>query len=418
MAKGTTLNQLLSIAVFASLLLATEHASANGFRNPPGSASAIGLDGAKSVLVDDVTAISVNPANLTQLKKPTASATITFIETGATFTSPMGQKSEARSTLKTLPNIHAAIPLGDGDMVFGLGITTPYGQSIEWSKGSSLPYFSEMVMVDISPTLAAKLSDKLSIGASLDIYTSELELKQLIPWAMVTGNPAAPMGAVTLEGDGMAVGATLAMTWNLTEKQHVAVIYRSPFDIDYEGDTRVSNIPAPLAPVASADTDFETTFKFPTVASLAYAIDLTDTVTVCAEIEWVEFSRFETLPLDVGANNGLGLFPSEIPQNWDDIWTYGAAASWAYSDSIEVRGTYRYMESPIPDMTLAPTLPDGDKHTLGLGVGWQGERQGVDLAYIYSIIEDRDISENQNPMYQGSYELDSHIVSVSYSRSL
>jgi len=390
----------------------------HAFRNPPASSSGIALDGAKSVMVDDVSAVSINPANLTGLDAPTVGVSVTFIEANASYTSPLGMSADTRNTLKILPDIFAATPLGDSGIVFGLGVTTPYGQSVEWAKESTLPYFTEMIMVDIAPSLAMKLGDSISAGAGLDFYQSQFQLKQLYPWSLATGNPADGVGSVNLKGDGMAAGVSLGVTLDVTDAQRIAVVYRSPFDMDYEGDSRLNGIPGALAPVVSAKTDFETTIKFPTVASLGYALDISDTVTIGAEVEWIEFSRFDSLPVDLGANGALGLFPTEVVQDWDDVWTYGLAGSWQCSDAMVLRGSYRFLESPIPDTTLAPTLPDADKHTIGIGVGWQGKRQSVDLGYTYTIADDRDVTPAENPQIPGSYELDSHIISMAYACSL
>ena len=407
----------LACAIFIAAAC-TQTASANAFRNPPGSSSAIALDGAKSVMVDDASALSINPANLTKIDRPAAMVSFTFIDADATFKSPLGFEADTRNTFKTLPNIYIATPLDGGRIVAGVGITTPYGQSVEWSKESTLPFFTEMILVDIAPTLAFKLSDTVSIGGGFDFYLSQLQTKQLVPWSAVTGNPAAPTGESNLKGDGMDVGATMGISWNVTEKQHLAAVYHSAFDITYEGDTRVSNIPAELALFVKGRTDFESEIKFPAIASIGYAIDITETVTIGTEIEWIEYSRFKTLPIDLGANSSLGLFPDQIPQKWDDIWTYGFSGKWQYNEAIVLRGSYKYLESPIPDMTAAPTLPDGDKHTVGIGIGWKGERQSVDAGYTYSFIDDRKVTENQNPMYIGEYEMNSHIFSIAYSYAL
>jgi len=406
------------VCISVILTTCTQIATANAFRNPPGSASALALDGAKSVMVDDISSLSVNPANLTKTDKPTALVSFTFINAESTFISPLGFDADTRDSLKTLPNIYIATPLKGDTIVAGLGITTPYGQSVEWAKESGLPYFTEMILIDIAPTLAIKMSDSLSLGAGLDFYSSQLQTKQVVPWDMVTGNPGAPSGSSNLKGEGMDVGGTIGLSWDVTENHHLAAVYHSAFDIVYEGDTRVNNIPAPLAPFISAKTDFESEIKFPAIASIGYALDLSETLTIGTEVEWIEFSRFNSLPIDTGANNSLGMFPTEIPQKWDDIWTYGLSAAWQYSDSIVLRGSYKYLESPIPDTTMAPSLPDNDKHTLGIGLGWKGEHQGIDVAYTYSFIDDREINSNQNPFYVGEYEMDSNIFSIAYICSL
>lgn len=414
-----TVRLLRTFALISAITtFCAQQSTANGFRNPPGSASALAVDGAKSVMVDDVSSISINPANLTKIKDTTTLISLTFINAESTFKSPLGFSADTRNSLKTLPDIYIAAPFKDDRFVAGLGITTPYGQSVEWAKESGLPYFTKMILVDIDPTLSIKLSDNFSVGAGLNCYYSQLQTKQVIPWSMVTGNPRAISGTANLKGDGMDVGATIGVSWDITENQHVAAVYHSAFDITYKGDTRVSGIPAPLSPLISPKTDFESKIKFPAIATVGYALDITDTLTIGTEVEWVEFSRFKTLPIDLGANSSLGLFPTEIPQKWDDIWTFGLATAWQCSDAFVIRGSYKYLEGPIPDMTMAPTLPDNDKHTLGIGLGWKGKRQGVDVAYTYSFIADREIKTNQNPLYVGKYEMDSNIITISYMRSL
>ncbi len=407
----------LTISV-VTLFIAPLSIYANAFRNPPGSSSALALDGAKSVMVDDASAISVNPANMSKNPKNTAMLAFTFIDGNSKFTSPQGRTTETRDSFVTLPDVYLIAPLGDSKFVSGLGITTPYGQSVKWPKESGLPYFTEMRLVDVAPSLSYKISDTLSIGGSLDLYLSQLETKQMIPWSSVTGNPAAPSGTIRLKGDDTDIGATLAVAWDMTEQQHLAVVYHSAFDMNYDGDTDIDGIPQPLSPLISGHSDFGTTIKFPSLAALGYAIDITDTITIGTEIEWIKYSRFNNMPIDIGVNNASGLAPRQIQQNWDDIWTYGLSGKWRYSDSITLRGSYKYLESPIPDATASPTLPDGDKHVVGIGIGWVSGNQRVDAGYSYSFIDDRNVSENQNPAYIGKYDMDSQLFSVAYSYAL
>ena len=145
-------NRVLTVVCTAVVMAAgIQNAHANAFRNPPGSSAALALDGAKTVMVDDASAICVNPANLADIDRASVQASLTLIKADASFDSP-SVSADSRNTLKTLPNIYAVNPLGDGNIVFGLGITSPYGQSVEWAKSSTLPYFTEMTLVDITPT--------------------------------------------------------------------------------------------------------------------------------------------------------------------------------------------------------------------------------------------------------------------------
>ncbi|MBU1909760.1 MAG: outer membrane protein transport protein, partial [Verrucomicrobia bacterium] len=152
--------------------------------------------------------------------------------------------------------------------------------------------------------------------------------------------------------------------------------------------------------------------RFPSVIAAGYGIKVLDNLQLGVDIEWIEFSRYDKLVLDVGPLNAL-LPETVIPQNWEDSWTIGLGADWQVTEALTLRGGDQYVESPIPSSTLAPTLPDADRHVVSLGVGyaWKGHR--VDLAYALSLFEDRQ-ARNPNPLLNGTYELSSHLFGLSY----
>jgi len=261
-------------------------------------------------------------------------------------------------------------------------------------------YFAEMTTLGIFPSVATRLGDAVSIAVGVDVYRSELELK-----SSVSGTDGT---VLSLSGDGVGVGVNAAVTWRMTERQRLACTYRSPYSVEYEGDTEFSS-------ALLASSDFETEIDFPSTVAFGYGIQLTDTVALGADVEWVEFSRNESLLMDYGLYNFADDFQDQrvIAQDWDDVWTVGVAGSWDVAEAWTLRGGYKYMESPIPDSTLAATLPDADKHALSAGIGWQGEKDAVDVGYMYLILDDRDVVTAGIPL---SYESTSYLVAVNYSR--
>ena len=404
-------------------------AAANGFRNPPEGAAAMGRSGGKLVLTDDASAVAHNPANLTEVKAPEAIVSLTMVDTETEFISPAG-KASTDDNWKFLPNLFVAMPLENKDYVVGLGVTTPFGQSTVWDDNGPLryawPYFVEMKLMNVNPTLAVKLSDSLSVAAGLDVYWSELDIKQRVPWAMLTGNPMAADGVAHLQGQGQGVGGNAALTYRPAKGHAIALTYRSPVKVDYDGDCDVSGMPPGAEGQGmSGSSDFDTSIEFPTVVGLGYGIDVSETVRIEADVEWVEFSRYDTLTLDAGRNNALlnqpgsqdpGA-PANVRQNWKDTWTYGVGADWKVCPELTLRTGYIYLQSPVPDETVSPTLPDADRHVVTIGAGLHRGQQRIDVAYGYSFIADRDVSNNQNPAYSGTYETSSHLMSVAYGCS-
>lgn len=398
---GVTGQRVLPFA--AILLLAASLALANGFRNPPPGAAGLALDGGKIAHIDDASAATINPANLVDVKRGVL-LSATYIDGKTDLATPLGGVS-TRNNQKLMPNIFGVMPLSDdGGLVAGLGLTVPYGQSVEWPRGGSVAnYHTEMLTLNLAPSLATRVGDAVSIAVGVDIYYSDLELK-----STTAGSSQVPDGTVvSLTGDGVGVGANAAITWRMTENQRLACTYRAPFSVEYEGDVKMS-VPAP-------QDDFETEIDFPSMVVLGYGIQVTDTVRLGADVEWIEFSRNEALQMDYGIYNLSPDFAAlrVVPQDWDDIWTAGMAGSWNVTEDWTLRASYKYMESPIPDSTLSPTLPDADKHALAVGAGWHGENDALDVAYMYSILDDRDVVTGGVPL---SYDMTSHIVGINYRR--
>lgn len=409
------------LVVCLCMVVATMAVFAEGFRNPPDGA-ALGHVGGKIVFSDDASAIAHNPANLVDLEGPEAQATLTLLHSKAEYESAAGTSAETEEPWKWLPNLYFAWPLQDGQFAAGVGVTTPFGQSTEWSKTSvfqyTAPYFAELRVVNVNPTLAARLGDRLAVAVGGDLYWSDLDLKQVYSWYNVTKSLADRDGEASFCGDGQGLGGNVAVALEVTDRQRLAVTYRSAVKVEYEGDFEISNIPAaakvsPLLQALTSRSDFDTEIEFPAVAALGYGVKATDTLRFEVDVEWIEFSRYDALDLDIG-NNSLLLPSRTITQDWEDSWTFGVGADWNLRPELVLRAGYIFIESPIPDKTLAPTLPDADRHVVSVGLGYEKGGHALELACAFSFFDERDIEGNQNPAYDGEYELTSSLFGLSY----
>lgn len=404
-------------ALSALSALALSSASGEGFRAPTTGAYGLGATGGKIAFVEDASAVFHNPANLVALERWEAAMEPTFVHHSVRYESPTGATAETTDPWKILPHFFAGGPIGDRGLAAGLGISVPYGLSVDWGDGAALRYlgprYVQLKTINFNPSLAYRLTDGLHIGAGFDAMWSELTLSQYYPWAAVAGVPGLPDGDLRAEGTGMGYSGNVGITWEFLDRHRLAATVRAPMDVDFGGDFRVSG--APTVPGGNMLLPFESRIPFPTIVTLGYGFEVTDSLRLEANVEWLQFSRFEELPLRVpGSLPGI---PSTIPQNWNDTFTAGLGASWNFADGWQARASYHFFETPVPEETYSPSIPDANQHAVAVGLGYRRGPHRLDLAYSRVFYETREIQNNQNPFYLGRWEIDVHLASFAYGLS-
>jgi len=393
---------------------------ADGFRNPPEGGAAMGRAGTRLTQGTDATATIHNPANLMDLDKATAmpSFTVGYIEVD--YNGPLGTAT-TEDPLRVLPGVFANWPVSE-DVMAGVAFHIPYGQFTSWPKAGALqfaaPYYAEMKTINVSPVVATRLSDSVTVGVGVDLMWSQLDIRQRLPWGMMTGIPALGVGEAALKADGYGVGAHAGLTWSIDEAQRFSVVYQSAKSVDYEGDFEIEGLPPGMVPLTPR-SDAETEIDFPSLLAAAYGVRVRDDVYVELQVEWIEHSRFESLDIDAGNNTALlaeAYGTPNLPQDWDDTVSVSVGCDWDVAEHWVLRGGALYLPTPVPEETLMPQLPEGDKYIFTLGAGRRTGSGVFDVCYGFVLAEDVTVDDPRNPV-PGTYETDQHIFSVSYSQT-
>lgn len=424
-----SLRRVLGSIIYIAIISLTS-ALAEGFRNPPPGAFGLGRAGGRIAHVQDSSSVTHNPANLVALTNMEVQIAPGLVFMGVDFTSAGGgQTAETENPWKPLPSAYFSMPLNDGNMAVGLGLTSPYGLSVDWDEvGSgafapggvlrySSPHFAELMTLNFNPTLSVKITDEVLLGVGVDVMWSRLTLRQLYPWLIFPGSGGAePDGLLQGQGEGVGFGGNLGLTWKITERQTIALTYRSQMDVDYDGDVDLSNItPTAAGFGVTGRSDFSSELSFPNIVSLGYGIQVTDKLRLESDVEWIQFSRFKNLPINAG-NNNVVLPPTSqnIPQNWRDTFTLGIAGDYQLSEHWVVRAGYQYYESPVPDSTFSTTIPDANQNVITLGLGYHNSRHAFEIAYGADFYDKRNITATVNPAFNGEYKVTVHLFSLSY----
>ena len=171
--------------------------------------------------------------------------------------------------------------------------------------------------------------------------------------------------------------------------------------VNYSGTTSFSGAPIP-------DTTFGSRIEFPNILSAGYGIELTDKVRVEVDFEWLQFSQFKSLPINMGPS------AINIPQNWNNTFTLGIGGDWKFAEHWTLRAGYQYFESPVPNSTFSPTIPDANQNVFTIGLGWKSGHHSLEAGYGLDFYDTRHISGNQNPVFDGKYTFNVHLFSLAY----
>jgi len=231
-----------------------------------------------------------------------------------------------------------AIGLAAGG-VAGLGVdfpstTLPAGASIVSTKG----------LLKIAPTVAYKVSDMATLGASLQLGYQSLALK----------TPAFTLPQTSEFGSGGAIGGVVHILPNL----QAGVAYTTTLDV---GEYSFNG---------SSPTFGEGTYKMdmdsPQTLAAGLAWKPTPRLLLEADVKWINHSDVMDR-VDLIAPNGRVM---PLTFGWDDQTTYTLAADFEVIPSVILRAAYNYGASPIEAEDVASNFGSIAviEHHLSLGV--------------------------------------------------
>ena len=415
-----SLNALLGTLV---LLVGSFSQAAETLSVVPDSAQALGMVGGRLANLDDASAVRVSPANIAGFEEAQVLFNAAVWNGDIQFHSDNGASVKMDQPWIYPASLYSVLPIVPGKLAFGIGVSTPFGMATEYPRDMdprlryALPYESRLLAVDITPALAWKVSENFSIAAGLDIVYSELEIKRVYPWSV--WSPTSPVrdGELAFQGSDWGVGGYLGMNWTVAKGHRLALVGRLPITIEYSGELEANGRPGNNAVLnalgTSHSSSFDSEMTFPGSIAAGYGIDLTSRLTLGFDFQWTDNSSHDDIPLNVGNNQALLGGQNSALLGWKDSIDLGTGLSYALSDSWTLRSGYLYSENSQPDDHYTPAVTVYDRHVFGVGIGWKGKRQSIDLAYAFVYNPERTVSGASEPAFNGRYTHQWHVLSIS-----
>lgn len=435
-------------------------------------ARAQALGGNYRAVAEGWSAMHWNPAGLVfnqgkvagfslEFVKPTVGFTPGKSLAGQTFSATTGEQVENEPKTFLLPS--GGFAYSTGKVAFGLGFWAPFGLGAKWdllqtdTYNAGYPQFDfedDLKIVDIHPTVALRINDKLSVGVGASIILSQIMIRKpnftpnpYIYNAALTENPlfknfltyTLPQDAqnspydhmltdTILEGDGHGFGANVGLMYKPTESLSIGFEAKFYGNIPLEGTIDATTYFASheaahnaIQPVSRLV--FTSMLQKGEIDEQTYAV-LTNYYSGGTMVRASALPLKTDLPLPkrigggiafTGINNLLisadvawtewsvwdvielyddnGTKISQLVQNWEDGIRAGIGLEYSLT-SMKLRGCF-YSEPPAAvSETMTPVIPDaGRRNVAAVGVEIPFGKMRVHLSYEKMFIDDLTVDE-------------------------
>lgn len=397
---------------------------ANGLNLNGMGAKAISMGGAFIAVADDYSAVFWNPAGLTQMDKANLSVfSSIIIPTGTYQYAPAGIDMETESKMFPAPALTYYKPLSD-KLIFGLTVYATSGAGAYWDGAALKPFNtgyplnmkeyiweSQVGGITFSPVVAYKVSDKFSLGVTLNVTYGMLDMNR-------QGNGF----QFTESAHGIGFGATFGALFKPSDKFSIGFTFKTPQKLELKGDIAFEGLGAAV-PIPGLNDSVESSreITWPMWVGAGVAFKPTDKLTIALDVQYTKWSELG----DIHATTEDAMWSTTLPfvgklidnatyeLSWEDATQIRVGFDYKLSDTFSLRGGYYYDPAPSPDTTLNILLPSITYNVFTVGFGYHTEKLVLDAGFEYLSGADREADMSLGKAMPGTHGMTMLVPTIS-----
>lgn len=456
------MNKLRMALLLTILLSLSVGLFAGGFALSGIGSRAQSMGGAFRGMSDDPSAIYWNPAGMAYLDGSQISlAGSVFFPTSkwentAALPGYSNEEQTAVKKLRAFPgffgimNKHPEAVFGLGIFVpYGLGATwdaydlptggmpgTPPGATLEWSDGfPEEEMLSSIAILDFRPSIAYKFNDMFSLGAGFSVLYGMIDLAKVVPSA--TSSYFVPT-TFDMSGSGMGFGGNIGLMIKPTECLSIGLTGKLPANMKLQGDADIrlwlnqyanfsiwGGNPAFFTPATyGGESPIEATLKLPGEVALGLSYKIMPNWAVNLDYSYTMWNRLDVVTVEMEDEIVIlqghptmqqTITERDLPFNWEDTHRVSLGTEYLLGDNA-IRGGFFFDQSPVPEETFIPTLPDiNNKFSTNLGYGRNFGNWTLDLNYQFVMFPERKIETQTVDNMVGIYNSHVHSGNIGIS---
>ena len=391
----------ISAVVFCAI---TSTANGAGFQISEQSGTGLGRAfGGFGVIGDDLSMAFYNPAGLTMQKGTQLQITGFAIDGSSRFDTdtsrsgrvppivPLGGDEDG-GTFGLVPNLYFTMDLTDR-LKYGFSITAPFGLRTDYDRdwvGRYQAKESELITVNINPSLAYQINDSFSVGAGVVAEYADATLSQ----AVFTGGPD---GFAEAKGDDWGYGWNVGFMYHPDPTFRAAAGFRSKIHHTLDGDD--NDITGTPLGGGNFSSGVEARATLPETVHAGIYKEFASKWGLSVGLRWTRWNRLQRI---IVKTDSVFVPDSTLELKWDNTISANIGIDYFYSDKWTFRAGYMFDESPTNDRFRTPRIPDEDRNWFALGASYNySDNLQLDLGYTYIIVDDADINITNDPIAPG-----------------
>ncbi|WP_224362716.1 OmpP1/FadL family transporter [Hyalangium versicolor] len=353
-------------------LLAAGVSHAAGFAFDTHSGRATGLSFTTTAITHDSTAIAFNVANILGVQKlDIALGDVTTLPT-VSFTPTDKAKQTMDTTVVPPPHVFGVYRLNE-QLAAGVGVFVPFAAGSNWKDDfpyRTRGYQAQIAAYYINPSVAYQPHERLRFGVGLDVVRGTVSITRKI-------NFVTSEGTTELGGGGWGVGYNAGVNVVLADKLlNFGAAFRSPVTVTFKGNSDFQDIPEGFQSML-VDQPIQSKTTLPGSLNLGFGFTPIERLTIGFDAHLSLWSTFDDFGVEF-ENPGL---TEILPKNWKDTWNFHLGIEYAVTPNIALRVGGEVDPTPSPGDTLTPDLPDFNRVSASVGVGFNFAPFRADLGY-------------------------------------
>jgi long-chain fatty acid transport protein len=263
----------------------------------------------------------------------------------------------------------------------GLSVVAPMGGGVNYGEdfvGRYATYKAELAGVGLSPSIGYRVNDRFSVGAGVSvIYTQYEQGIALNPAALNPAFDGLPDAKLRFDNaTDIGYQPFAGITWAMTDRILLGLVYRAEMDVDLEGDVNIRNWSLPVSKPKVNEIDIG--WDNPQWLDVGLRFKVNEDNFLFLNGGWQEWSEFSENGLEIPT--GQGTFATTLERDWDDTWYARAGLLHRIDSNRSFAFGLSYDSSPVKDAKRTIDLPMDEYYQFSAAYA-----VGKELGFSYSL---------------------------------